>query len=387
MLRSGRLRVVALVDHLVPYGGAERLVAEIAMRLDQSRFEPIVCATRTVDVGVASQLERCGVRVELLGRKRRFDVRDWRPLFDLLRERDAVLHTHKFGSNVWGSVVGRLARVPVIAHEHVWSYEDGLVRRWLDRFVASQTALFLTVSDETRRQMIEIEHIPPTHVAVFRHGVASAPVVSRSDARRRSGLSEGTFVVSTVCVLRPQKALQTLVAAVPAIVAQVPDCRFIVVGDGSERARLESLAADLSVTGYLDFVGAQRDVADYVAAADVCVNTSLYEGSPLAVMEYMAQGRPIVATAVGGVPELLDGGRAGILIDAADPAALADAVIQLAADAGLREQLGAAARVRQLAMFDLDANILALESLYEKLAAARGIPRRRLLLSRLVRRS
>ena len=372
-MRDERIRVVSLLDHLVPAGGAEVLVAAIARRLKPERFESIVCATRTVDDEVRAGLERDGVRVLHLDRTSRYRLDAWRPLVRLLRGHErTVVHAHKFGSNLWAALLRHVVDVPaVVAHEHVWSFEGDPLRRLLDRFVTSPVVdVTLTVSEATRRQMIEVEKLPPDRVRVFRHGIPRpAPSRDDRDPRRELGIATGDFAVGTVCVLRPQKAVERLLEAAALARRDVPNLRVVVVGDGPERAGLELLATRLGLDRVVVFAGARREVGPYVASFDVCVNSSRYEGSPLAVMEFMAAGKPIVATAVGGVPELLD--DCGILVSPEDPEAIAAALVRLARDPGERERLGHAARRRQRTSFDLDANVRELEDLYEALVDGR----------------
>ena len=364
-----RITVVSLIDHLVPYGGAEVLVGEIAQRLDRERFEPVICATRTADPRVCAELEAIGVKLLLLQRTSRGRVDQWWPLIHYLRGTElAVLHAHKFGSNAWAAAIRRFADVPaVIAHEHVWSFSGGRFRRCIDRyFITPSVDLLLTVSAETREQMVRIEGIPRDRIQVFTHG--TVPPDGRGEIDRAAlGVSPGDFVVGTVAVLRAQKALDDLFRAAHLLRSEIPNLRVLVVGDGPQRQALEATVDELGLGDTVVFLGLRRDVEQLLPSMDVCVNSSHFEGSPLAVMEYMASGRPIVATSVGGVPELLDGGRCGLLVPPRDPRALASAIRKLEQDPELRATLAARAVAKHRASFDIRANIKELERLYEQL--------------------
>jgi glycosyltransferase involved in cell wall biosynthesis len=375
-----RLHVVTLVDRAF-WGGAERLALEIATRLDQRRFESTLCVSRwpsddDADEGVeaATRLARsAGIDLLKLRRRRgRLDALGWRPLLALLREGHVdVLHAHMFGSNVWGTLLGRASRVPVvIAHEHGWSFEGNRMRRLLDRHLIARGAdAFIAVSRENRRLMIATEKLRPEDVVLIPSGVPDRRP-SHGDLRDELGIAPGDPVVASVCVLRAEKALDVLVGAAELLRADLPRLRVLIAGDGPERAALQSSIARHSLQATVTLLGMRSDVPDVLAAADVAVCCSDWEGSPLAVMEYMAARKAIVATRVGGVPDLIDDGVHGILVPPRAPAALAEAVARLLDDRQLAAQMGAHARERQQREFDMDVMVRRLERLYQELCAA-----------------
>ena len=196
-----KLRVVTLVDRLGT-GGAERLAIQTTTRLDPERFDRTLVASRDFDVAISKQhvanaladLRAADVRVIGLKRTSARQVWAWWPLYRLLRrERVDVLHAHKFGSNLWGTIVGRLARVPVIvAHEHTWSYEGQPLRRLADRAVIARgSSAFVAVSREDQRRMIEVEQHPPRGHAVHPQRDSGAAAAERRrrarGARHRGG--------------------------------------------------------------------------------------------------------------------------------------------------------------------------------------------------------
>jgi glycosyltransferase involved in cell wall biosynthesis len=380
---SRRIRVVTLVDYLSLAGGAERIAQLIAMRLDPKRFESIMCVSRWPPSGVdagscdpraRAELDRAGVRFLPLGRRWKIDPIAWARLERFLRrERVQVLHAHKFGSNVWGTLVGRMARVPVLlAHEHTWSYEGQPLRRLLDReLIARGATRFIAVSREDRRRMIEVERIDPRRTLFIPNGIPALPPPTGHDVRMELGIEPGMPVVGIVGVLRPQKAHQVLLAATSLLRSEWPSLQILIVGDGSERARLERAAQELGVGSTVRFLGVRGDVVDVLGAIDVAVCCSDFEGSPLAVMEYMDAGLPLVATTVGGVPDLIDSGVHGLLVPPQDPLALANAIAELLRDPEKARSLGERARARRRAEFDIDVQVRRTEALYLELLAAR----------------
>jgi glycosyltransferase involved in cell wall biosynthesis len=381
MSPSGKLKVVTLVDRLGT-GGAERLAIQTTTRLDPERFDRTLCASRRFDVAISKQhvanaledLRTAGVRVLGLKRTSAAQVWAWWPLYRLLRrERVDVLHTHKFGSNLWGTVIGRLARVPVIiAHEHTWSFEGKPWRRIGDReVIARGSTRFIAVSREDRRRMIEIEGIDPGDVMFLPNGIPAPAPATGADVRAELGITADAPVIGTVSVLRPQKALDVLLRATQALLPEFPGLKVLIAGEGDRRFALEDLTKELGIEDSVMFLGVRTDVPDVLAALDVAVSSSDFEGSPLSVMEFMEAARPIVATRVGGVPDLIEDGVHGLLVEPQDPPAFAAAVARQLSDRDAARAMGERARERRRAEFDIDVMVRRLEQLYTELRGAR----------------
>jgi glycosyltransferase involved in cell wall biosynthesis len=381
---AGRaVRVVTMLDSLDPLSGAETLAVEMAIRLDPARFDRVLCLTRwddkfEVTEPARSALERlraAGVRVVGVPRRSRLSFRPWLRLIRFLRsERVDVVHAHKYGSNVWAVIFGRLSGVPVVvAHEHVWSFKGGYARRIIDReLIARFSDAFIAISEGTRRAMIERERIPPEDVTFIPNGIPDVPEGDGPRARSRLGLGADDPVVGSVAALRPQKALDVLVRAAAVMRAQLPGLRVLIAGEGPERRRLERLIDQLGLAGTVRLLGYRTDVPDLLAAMDVAVCCSDFEGQPLSVMEYMDAGLPVVATRVDGVTELIDDGRTGVLVDSRDPEALADAVTALLRDPDRAGELGRGAREERRRRFGIDAWVQRIEELYDELLARRA---------------
>jgi len=372
-----KLRVVTLVDRPTVTGGAERLAVQVAARLDHDRFESILCASRRTDEPLLDrELAEAGVEVLALGGRSKLDVRAWRPLVRRLAEVD-VVHAHMFGSNVWGTLLGRLKRVPVVvAHEHTWSFQGQPLRRLLDRELVGRFAdAFIAVAEEDRRKMIEVEGVDPDTIRLIPNGIPDPEPGDGGAVRRELGIPENAPVIGVVCELRAQKALDVLFAAAAQLRHELPELRVLVAGDGPEREGLEKEARRLDLDGTVRLLGIRRDVPALLDALDVAVLSSDYEGSPLSVMEYMAAGKPVVSTRVGGVPELVEDGVHGLLVEPRDPGALAAAIGRLLHDPGEARRLGEQGRERQQRELSLDAMVRKIEDLYEELWLAS--PRRR----------
>jgi glycosyltransferase involved in cell wall biosynthesis len=367
-------RVVTLVNRIGRQGGAERLAVELAAGLARRGLDSTLCVSRyppegeldDEQLGQERRVRDAGGRVLGLSRGSKLDLPAWRPLVSFLRrEQTQVLHAHMVASNAWATVLGRLAGVPVIvSHEHTWSYEGRPLRRFVDRHVIARGSdAFLAVSAEDRRKMIEVEGIDPADAVVVPNGIPDPPAPSGRDVRAELGVPAGSPLVLALGRLDPQKGFDVLIEAA----GRMPDVVVAIAGEGGERAALEEVARRHGVQERVLMPGFRPDVPDLLAAANVAVFPSRFEGSPLSVIECMAAGAAIVATRVGGVPELLEDGVHGLLVPPEDPEALAAAVLRVARDEELRTELGARARERQQAEFDLEAMLDRLCELYGEL--------------------
>lgn len=375
-----RPHVLALLDSLTAErGGAERLAATLAASLPRERFRVSLCATRDMDARWSSFLSEAGIGHFALGRSKPREVLPFRRLAGFLRrERVDVLHSHLFGSNVWGTLVGRLAGTPVVvAHEHTWSYEGQPLRKLLDgQFVGRFADAFFAVSAADRDRMISLEGVPAEKVIVEPNGFVPRPASPRLDLRAALGLAPDTLLVGTVCVHRPQKALHVLVEAFATLAESRADAQLVLVGDGECRPRLEAQVASRNLAGRVHFLGVREDVDSLLPNLDVAALSSDFEGTPLFAFECMAAGVPLVATRVGGVPDLLDDGTTGILVPRRDPGALARALESLLADPARRRAIADAAS-SQLARHSIDAMAGRFADHYDRLLAAAQEKRQR----------
>jgi glycosyltransferase involved in cell wall biosynthesis len=363
-----------LVDYLHDgTGGGERFAVGLATALPRDRYEVWFCTTRGATGELLEQMAEAGVRHFSLDRRYRFDLLPFVRLARFLRREGVdVLHAHKFGSNLWGTLVGRLARVPaVVAHEQTWSYEGRPLRRFLDGYVIGRLATrFVSVSTADRERMIEIEHVPAPKTLTIPNAYIPRPTPGEGDLRADLGIAPGAPLVGTVCQLRAQKRLDVLVEAFSLIAERVPDAHLAIVGEGPERKELERLISAAGLVGRVHAPGTRTDLATIFRAYDVAVMSSDFEGLPLFALECMAYRVPLVTTAVGGLPDLIDDGRTGVLVPPGDPGALAVALTGVLRDPARREAMADAAYER-LADFTIDRVAERFGRLYDELLDVR----------------
>jgi glycosyltransferase involved in cell wall biosynthesis len=358
-----------MIGYLSPTGGAERFMLGLTTHLPRDRFEPWVCAPRGIEPAPAAELAEAGVPCVDLGRRGAWDIHRTAGLLPLLRrERFDILHTHMFGSNLWGALTGPACHVPVvIAHEHTWSYQGKRWRAWLDgQVIGRRVTRFIAVSDADAQRMVELERVPPEKVTVIPTALVPRLRVTEGDLRAELGLGAGTPLIGSVGRLRRQKAHHVLIDALARVLQVVPEAHLVIVGDGECLPEIERRAEELGVTARTHLLGRRDDVDYILRAVDVGAISSDFEGRPLFALECMAHGVPLVATAVGGLPEMIDDGRTGLLVSPRRADLLADALSSLLVDPARRARIAAAAAT-YVERYRLDAVVAQFCELYERL--------------------
>jgi glycosyltransferase involved in cell wall biosynthesis len=257
----------------------------------------------------------------------------------------------------------------VVSHEHGWSFE-GRTKMIMDReLIARGSNAFVAVSREDRRRMIELEKISPETAVFVPNGIPALQPPSGRDVRGELSIGAGDPVVTTVGFLRQPKAMDVLIEGAARIAPRFPGLKILIVGEGADRPVYEALIDRLGVQDTVKLLGLRSDVPDLLAASDVAVLSTNSEGSPLSVMEYMDAGLPVVATRVGGIPELIDHGVHGLLVEPQDPAGLGDAIAKVLSDPDEARRMGERGRERRRREFDIDVMVDNLQNLYLELFA------------------
>ncbi len=377
MRDPGRIRIAYVVASFVT-GGAERHLLELWSRLDRDRFElEIFCVRREGPFLPAVEALGWPIRDLRMGR-RLYTPRGWRTVMRLRRElrrfRPHVLHAYLLGPNLIGGVAGRLAGVKVIvaAKRSVDAYEslgERLLNRWGLRLATHVTA----VSEEVAASAVALG-IPRLKITVIPNGV---------DVERfgRSGgavpepllsLPRERVVVGSVGCLAARKDYGVLLEAFARVHAQRPEAVAVVLGDGPQRAALERRAHELGLNGSVLFAGERLDVDRWLPHFHLFALSSREEGIPNAVLEAMAAGRPVVATAAGGTPEVIEDGRNGRLVPPGDAEAMARALTELIENQALARRLGEQAARDARERFGIDVMVRRFESFYVSLAGVRS---------------
>jgi glycosyltransferase involved in cell wall biosynthesis len=282
-----------------------------------------------------------------------------------------------FHANLPGRVLGRLAGVPIIITSRRNENIGGAMRERFNRWTAHLDDRVVAVCELARQAEIERAGVAFEHVVTIYNGVdvtqfPVASVQATAQARRAIGMPFKVPLVGSVGRLHPQKGFSDLLTAFVQVRQRIPSAQLFVAGDGELREGLEAQARSLGMAEAVTFTGVRADVPKILAALDLFVLPSLWEGMPNAVLEAMAAGLPVVATAVGGTPEVVMDGVTGLLVPPQDPSALAQAIERLLRDPDLRRTMGRAGRRRVEQHFDVRETVRQVEDLYETLLREKG---------------
>lgn len=382
----GPMRVMFVITSM-PVGGAETLLVELVRRLDRSRFQPELCCLKHFGPLGEVLANEVPAFTGLLSQKYDFAVLG--RLTRLLRRRriDAVVTVGTGGDKMfWGRLAGRLAGVPVICSA---LHSTGLPDRveLPNRLLAPITDAFIGVAEPHARYLVEHEGCPAARVRVIPNGIdvdRFCPRPADAALRQSLGIPTGAPVAGIVAALRPEKNHEMFLQVAALLRREAGECRFLVIGDGPQRARLETLARESSIADVVHFLGSRNDVPGLLPLVDVLLLTSHMEANPVSILEAMACGKPVVATRVGSVPETVLDGRTGYLVAPGGVQEAVARVLDLWRDTARAATFGQAGRQHVVARWSVQAMVEGYQdlvaSIYQAKASRHGLPGRQTLL-------
>ncbi len=365
------------ITHLITElstGGAQMALLRLLTHLDRSRFEPSVVCLYNGNGEPAQRIKALGIPVidlEMRG-KLRLDAL-WRLYMVLRQTQPTILHTWMFHANLPGRILGRLSGVPIIISSERTMGQESRWRYHLNRISAPLSDRVVCVSQRVADFVTQKVGIPENKVVVIPNGIDTAIFANlppKNQTRTRLNLPIEKNIVGTITRLTPVKRLDMLLRAT----SDLPDVHLLIVGDGPEKDNLVQLGQNLQLTTRLHFAGQQNNIIPWLAAMDVCVLASDWEGMPNVILEAMSAGLPVVATAVGGTPEVVIDNETGFLVPPGNPKALAEAIETLLHNPALRHKMGHAGIQRVQQHFTLRQMVERTQTLYEELIALKNEP-------------
>ncbi|MDR7555343.1 MAG: glycosyltransferase [Armatimonadota bacterium] len=384
--RLSRVKLLRVITRL-NVGGPARHVVTLHTGLDQRRFHSLLVVGRE-STGEGSLVEWAysqGVQpifVPEMMATLTLGPHDFKALTRILaiilQERPHIVHTHTAKAGFLGRIAARLAGVPVVVHTfhgHILRGYYGPARSWLlrrmERLLAGMSDRLIAVSEQVKRDLVAYNVAPPSKIDVVPLGLDLEPFLDASQYRgafrRELGLDDTYPLVGIVGRLFPVKNHQLYLDAAAEVAERYPSARFVIVGDGPLRPSLERQAYELGLNGRVIFTGWRFDLPKVYGDLDVLVVSSLDEGTPVAVIEAMAAGCPVVATRVGGLPELIRGGQTGFLVPAGDPSELASTILAVLQDPAAARAIGRRAQSVARERFASARLIAEMERLYDML--------------------
>jgi glycosyltransferase involved in cell wall biosynthesis len=355
------------------WGGQERrIVSEMAGM--QARGHRIWLATRP-SCRIADEAAAAGIQVVTLPFAGKFHPATIMGLRRLIRREGIdIVNTHS-GIDSWsGGIAAKLAGVGLVRTRHI---NNPIHRHWFN-FVHYLPDRVVACGEEMRRHLVDGCDFPEAQVVSIPTGIDFArfqPGRPRAEMRASLGMADSDWLVFMVGIIRSVKRHEVALEAVARALPEIPNLRLILVGDGPRSEAMRQLAEQLGITGQVRFLGHRNDILDLLEAADAFLLTSRSEGVPQAVTQALGRGLPVVATRVGGVPELILQERTGLLAAAEDVAGIAAALARLSQDPALAARLGAAGREHVQRHFSLDAMLDATEQLFADISRVRKAAR------------
>ena len=383
LIPGSKRPAVCHVIHARGVGGAEVLVDQMVRRMS-NEFRCIVAVLD--DVGeIGERLRQDGFTIEHLHRRPGIDrgcAARLREFAD--REGARVLHAHQYTPFFQAMLSRGLVRHrPIVFTEHGRHFPDlpSRKRAFINRLMLRPSDRLIGCGGAVRQALICNEGLPASRVEVICNGVdlnsigQSSPG-ARERIRREFGYGSSDFVAILVARLHELKDHQTALRTIDRARKVIPGLRLLLAGDGEQRVAIEQSIRHCGLDQNVTLAGSRNDVADLLAAADVFLMSSISEGIPLTVIEAMAARRPVVSTAVGGLPEMIEHGTTGFLAPAGDDAALASALIELYRRPDLREHMAEMATQRAIEKFSLDVMLDSYRSVYRDVLGLRDDRRR-----------
>ncbi len=372
--KDPKINLVLLTDCLADLaGGAEKQIYELAKGLDKTKFVVHIVSLECWGQAPKDIIETSGCQLHLFPVKRVYGISGFLQgfkFFQFLKENHIdILMTYHFSSDLWGTFWGHVARVKMIISNrrdmgfwrnalHVAAYR--VVNGWVNKIV--------TVSDSIKEMIIEQEGLKPGRIEVIYNGVEVPENIQADlqELRGRTGLKSSDTVIMHVANLKSVKGHRYLLEAFSRISTTYPDVKLVLIGKDEMNGQLQEMAKQLNISDKVLFLGKQDKVQNLLKLADICVLPSLSEGMSNAILEYMAAAKPVIATNVGGNPELINDGINGLLIEKENADQLQDAILKLIADKNKCLSMGQNGLLRVKNEFSMEAMIANYEKLFIK---------------------
>jgi glycosyltransferase involved in cell wall biosynthesis len=352
-------------------GGAERVYVQLAEGLALRGYRVIAACLQRRSGHVAEELKNSSVEILDLAMSSKSDVGAiWRLVQFLRRNRVDVVYTFLIHSHVVGRLAARICKVPVLISSQQVMLIENRFRKWANRFTARWCDAVVAVSRSVEEYLIHDVGIPRAKIVMIYNAIETE-LFEGINLRPFDAGNPGPCI-GYCARLRNEKDHRGLITAMKLVKARFPGARLLLAGDGPEREKLEQFVKSERMTESVAFLGQVRSVSALYAGVDIYVQSSLFEGLPLAILEALASSLPVVATRVAGNVEIIEDRKNGLLVEPRDPEALGEAIVWMAAHRGEARQMGITGRRIVRERFGAVAMVNATDRLIADLVSARG---------------
>jgi glycosyltransferase involved in cell wall biosynthesis len=365
-----KINVIHLVEELT-IGGLEKILTTIVLNLDKEKYNVSVWCLREGGF-FANKLVKEGIDVKILHISTSRNPLSIYKLYKLLKiHKFDIIHTHAYSAGTIGRISAFLAGIPVIiSHNHsVYDYYN-MYYHFVEWLLSHITDRIICVSDIVQRFTNETQRINAKKLITIHNGIDSVCSVTGkevSDIRKELGIPHNHTVISTIAHMEEHKGLDCLLESASLLLKSRSDISFLLVGEGTLKEEFKKLSVSLKIDKNVIFTGERSDVSEILLLTDIFVLPSLREGLPLVILEAMDCGKPIIATNVGGIPEVVDDGVTGILVPTGDFKALYNAMIELLNNTEKMKEMGNKGRRIFSEYFHSEIMVDKIEALYSSL--------------------
>lgn len=371
------MRVIWFIDRL-GYGGAEKMTYTILERMDRQTFDLRVCALQVKQGNpVAKDLEDIGIPVDLLSIPNLRHPANMIKITTYLRKyKPELVHTQLEFSSILGSFGSRLLRIPNLSTIHTLNNPQSGTSHWRNELSWACMRYFSTkliaVSNSTRDHLVTNGRIPASKIITLYNGIdlseyQPAKGFERSTKRKELGVPEDVFLIVTIAVLREPKGIQYMLEAMQQILQAEPNTHYLIVGEGKYKERLMEITQERNLEDHVTFTGQRIDIPDILQTSDLFVLPTLTDALPTVLIEATAAGKAIVASNVGGVPEIVEHNTNGFLVPPGDPDQLVKSCLSIIKDQARQKSMETAGLRMAKEKFDINMQVDKLSKLYAEM--------------------
>jgi glycosyltransferase involved in cell wall biosynthesis len=377
-LKQVKKRIIWLIDSLRP-GGAEQLMPTLLSSFNKEQFDMRVCALQFKKGNpIATELRALGIPVDLVPI---YSLKNPLNIFRILKYFNThspdLIHTQLEFSDILGTIAAKILRKPSVSTLHtldvVKNYKFSAARQKLKWLVLNNFCdQNIAVSNHTRNHHIQNGNIPPPKIKTIYNGIQVSRFRDRNTSlleEKKKDLNLNTYkkIITTIAVVREPKGIQYMINALPAIIEHHPETIYLIVGDGDHSASIRNMIARKNLDKNAIMLGHRTDIPDLLGISDLFVLPSLGDALPTVLIEALAAGVPVIATDVGGIPEIIENNKNGLLIPPADSESLVAACLKLMENDDDAKQLINAGLEKAHNQFDVSNQVKQLGNIYMEL--------------------
>lgn len=363
-----KIRILHVI-HWLNQGGAEKVFCLLATSLNKDRYESIACAFQ--DGPMREYIEPLGVDLNIVEKKRKLDIIFLMKLVYLMKKKKVdLVHCHGIPATVYGGATAKLAGLPLVTTVHgksQFSTKAGIKSLYL---IQKYLGKVITISESTRYDLVREGNLERDKIIVIHNGidVENVQLLDRAKIKREEfKVDSFSLVIGAAGTLRPVKGYEYLVRAMPFILESLPQVKLVFIGGGESEDELKEITGNLGLQDSVLFLGKRKNAWRLMNGFDVLAVSSLSEGLSMVILEAMALSLPVVATKVGGNPEVVEDGVTGLLVEPQNEASLAQGLIHILRDENKRRTMGVAGLKRVKEKFSLKDTVRKYEEVYESL--------------------